>query len=150
MLYTFTIEGNLTADPELRHTDSGLAVAQFRMVYNSRRRDANGEWVDGKSVWITVTCWRQLAERVATLRRGDTVIIDAADDLRAEAYGGGANLRVTANNVALSMRWAGASSHRNARRTEPSGDTVVTADGEEIDAEAYADYAEQRALAAVN
>jgi single-strand DNA-binding protein len=143
MLYSFTIEGNITRAPELRVTPQGTAVAQFTMVRNARRRDAKGNWVDGRAVWLTVTCWRGLAERVADLRKGDTVIVEAADDLHAEAYNGSANLRVTANNVAVSMRFAEARSLRTPR-PEPTGDVVRTADGEEFDAEAYAEYLAER------
>ena len=140
MLYTFVIEGNLIADPALRTTNTGVSVCDFRIAYNSRRRNAQGAWEDGRAVWITVTCWRGLAERAARLRKGDTVVVEAADDLRAEAYGQGASLRVTANNVSLSMRWHEAASQRRRTPAESAGDAVHTADGEDFDADIYAEY----------
>jgi single-strand DNA-binding protein len=142
MLYTFVIEGNLAADPQLRHTNDGTAVCQIRILRNGRRRDRSGNWVDGRTVAIDVTCWRDLAQRVARLRKGDTVIVDCFDDLRAESYGERTTLRVTANNVAVSMRFADATSHRTRRApvaADANTDTVRTPDGEHYAAASYAD-----------
>jgi single-strand DNA-binding protein len=125
MLFTFTIEGNLGAAPELRHTPSGVPVAKISVGHNTRRRNQSGEWVNGPTVWIDVTCWRELAERVANLTKGDTVIVDARDDLSAwpftvQATGSpAARLQVTANNVAVSMRFAEATANRTPSPTGP-------------------------------
>ncbi|HLL67508.1 MAG TPA: single-stranded DNA-binding protein [Micromonosporaceae bacterium] len=125
MQFTFTFEGNLGSAPELRFTPSGVAVAKMSVGHNTRRRNQSGEWVNGSTVWIDVTCWRDLAERVANLSKGDTVIIDARDDLSAWAYLAqatnkpAARLQVTANNVAVSMRFAEATANRTARPAGP-------------------------------
>lgn len=145
MLFNLTIEGNLAAKPELRYTPDGTAVARMRVLRTARRRDGNGGWVDGRTVGVDVTCWRKVAERVAHLNAGDTVIVECADDLRAEAYDGRAFLRVSAVNVGVSMRFHQASSARVPKSTDRGGDRVRTGDGEDFDAEAYAEYAaEQR------
>jgi single-strand DNA-binding protein len=121
MQFTFTFEGNLGDAPELRVTPSGVTVAKMSVGHNTRYRTADGTWADGKTTWITVTCWRQLAERVANLKKGDTVIVDARDDLAAWAYTvqatgkPAARLQVTASNVAVSMRFADAASQRTPR-----------------------------------
>ncbi|GAA0812122.1 single-stranded DNA-binding protein [Spirilliplanes yamanashiensis] len=121
MQYTFTFEGNLGSAPELRFTPSGVAVAKMSVGHNTRRRTADGKWVNGPTLWIDVTCWRELAERVAQLRKGDTVVVDARDDLSAWAYLAqstekpAARLQVTANNVAVSMRFAEATASRTPR-----------------------------------
>ena len=66
-----TIVGNLTDDPELRYTANGAAVANFRVAYSTRIRDAAGNWTDGETSFFTVNCWRALAENAAeTLTRG--------------------------------------------------------------------------------
>jgi single-strand DNA-binding protein len=71
-----TIAGNLTADPELRFTATGLATAAFTVAANPRFRTASGEWENGDSVFMRVTAWRNLAENIAeSLRRGDPVIV---------------------------------------------------------------------------
>lgn len=70
-----TITGNLTADPELRVTNSGVSVAQFS-VASTPRVKVNGEWQDGETVFLRVSVWRDLAEGAADeLRKGDSVIV---------------------------------------------------------------------------
>lgn len=73
---TLTIVGNLTADPELRFTPSGAAVANFTVASTPRKFDkATGGWKDAEAIFMRCTVWRQLAENVAeSLRRGDAVI----------------------------------------------------------------------------
>ena len=41
-----TVTGNLTADPELRHTGGGTAVCSLRIAVNGRRKDGSGQWID--------------------------------------------------------------------------------------------------------
>ena len=125
MQFTFTLEGNLGSAPELRLTPSGVAVAKMSVGHNTRRRNTAGERVNGPTLWIDVTCWRELAERVANLSKGDTVIVDARDDLSAWAYLNqntnkpAARLQITANNVAVSMRFAEATANCAARPAGP-------------------------------
>jgi single-strand DNA-binding protein len=72
-----TIVGNLVNDPELRFTNSGQPVAQFRVASTPRIRDnTTGEWKDGDSLFLTCNVWRQMAENVAeSLQRGMRVIV---------------------------------------------------------------------------
>lgn len=74
---TITIIGNLTADPELRFTANGAAVANFTVANNPRYFDRQaGEWKDGDTLFMRCNAWRQTAENVAeTLTRGMRVII---------------------------------------------------------------------------
>jgi single-strand DNA-binding protein len=126
MQFQLTFEGNLGADPELRITPSGIPVAKMSIGHSTRHRNQNGEWVDGTPVWIQVTCWRDLAERVAKLHKGDTVIVDARDDLSAwpfltrEEQKPAARLQVTANNVAVSMRFTDAKALPKPRKNQPA------------------------------
>ena len=70
-----TIEGRMVADPELRFAPSGIAVAKFRLVASSRKKNESGEWVDDRTLWINVTSFKQLAEHVAeSLGKGDLVV----------------------------------------------------------------------------
>ncbi|WP_328654440.1 single-stranded DNA-binding protein [Micromonospora sp. NBC_00330] len=128
MLFNLTFEGNLADEPELRVTPSGKAVCKLRVGHNTRRRSNGGEWSNGPTMWVTVTCWESLAERCAEhLRKGDTVIVEARDDLSVWAYQSpnsekpAGQLQVTAGNVAVSMRFAGAQSARTAK-TEQAED----------------------------
>ena len=72
-----TIVGNLTADPELRFTPSGAAVANFRVASTPRVLDkASNEWKDGEPFYVSCNVWRQYAENVAeSLTKGMRVIV---------------------------------------------------------------------------
>ena len=72
-----TIIGNLTADPELRWTQSGAAVADFTGASTPRTYDRNaGEWRDGDTLFMRCSVWRDTAENVAeSLRKGMRVIV---------------------------------------------------------------------------
>ncbi|GAB3289111.1 single-stranded DNA-binding protein [Parasphingorhabdus pacifica] len=72
-----TVIGNLTADPELRFTPSGAAVANLTVANNPRYYDRQtGEWKDGDATFLRCNIWRQLAENVSeTLTRGMRVIV---------------------------------------------------------------------------
>ncbi|MFI1191562.1 single-stranded DNA-binding protein [Streptomyces californicus] len=74
---TITFLGNVVADPELRFTPSGAAVANFRMANTPRKlnRQTN-EWEDGEPLFLGVAVWRQQAEHVVeSIKRGDRVIV---------------------------------------------------------------------------
>ena len=81
-----TIVGNLVGDPELRYTQTGQAVATFRVASTPRFRDnATGEWKDGDSLFLSCNVWRQAAENVAeSLQRGTRVIVSGR--LRQRSY----------------------------------------------------------------
>lgn len=71
-----TVIGNLTADPELRFTPSGAAVANFTVASTPRTfdRQAN-EWKDGDTLFLRCSIWREAAENVAeSLTKGMRVI----------------------------------------------------------------------------
>lgn len=81
-----TIIGNLTADPELRFTPSGAAVASFTIASTPRVLDkATNEWKDGDSLFMRCSVWRQYAENVAeSLTKGARVI--ATGRLKQRSY----------------------------------------------------------------
>jgi single-strand DNA-binding protein len=58
------ITGNLTKDPELRHTPSGTPVCKLRLAVNSRRKDGGGNWVD-KPNYFDVVVWGNQGEACA-------------------------------------------------------------------------------------
>ena len=72
-----TMIGNLVADPELRFTPSGAAVASFRVASTPRFFDKqNNEWKDGESLFLTCNVWRQQAENVTeSLAKGMRVVV---------------------------------------------------------------------------
>jgi single-strand DNA-binding protein len=74
---TITVVGNLTADPELKFTPSGAAVANFTVASTPRIYDRqSGEWKDGDALFLRCNIWREAAENVAeSLTRGSRVIV---------------------------------------------------------------------------
>lgn len=70
------VVGNLTKDPELRHTPGGTPVCSLRVAVNSRRKDQSGSWVD-KPNYFSVTVFGNQAESCAQyLSKGKQVGID--------------------------------------------------------------------------
>ena len=71
-----TVVGNLTADPELRYTQSGRAVANFTIASTPRNFDrTTNEWKDGEALFLRASCWAEFAEHVASsLTKGSRVI----------------------------------------------------------------------------
>jgi single-strand DNA-binding protein len=74
---TVTVIGNVTADPELRFTPSGTAVANLTVASTPRSFDRDSsEWKDGETLFLRCNIWRQTAENVAeSLVRGARVIV---------------------------------------------------------------------------
>ena len=81
-----TVVGNLTADPELRYTQNGLAVANFTIASTPRTFDrASNEWKDGEALFLRASVWRDFAEHVAgSLTKGSRVV--ATGRLRQRSY----------------------------------------------------------------
>lgn len=83
---SITIIGNLTADPELRFTPYGSAVANFTIASTPRTFDSQRkEWVDGETLFLRASVWREPAENVAeSLTKGTRVI--ATGLLKSRSY----------------------------------------------------------------
>jgi single-strand DNA-binding protein len=74
--------GNLTKDPELRHTGGGTPVCSLRIAVNGRRRDESGQWAD-KPNYFSVSVFGNQAESCAQyLAKGRPVAIDGRLDWR--------------------------------------------------------------------
>src|SRR5215211_1279780 len=87
--------GNLTRDPELRHTPSGMAVCSLRIAVNTRRKDsATGQWTE-KPNYFDITVWGAQGESCAQyLSKGRPVAVDGR--LEGGDLGGGGNQFVPA------------------------------------------------------
>jgi single-strand DNA-binding protein len=72
-----TVQGNLTADPELRFTPQGKPVASFTVASTPRRFDRqSSKWVDGEALFLRCSAWNDLGEHVAeSLTRGAKVVV---------------------------------------------------------------------------
>ena len=120
-----TIVGNLTDDPELRYTSNGAAVANFRVAYSTRIRDAAGNWTDGETSFFTVNCWRALAENAAeTLTRGTRVVVTGRLKQRSWENQEGEKrtvIEIEADDLGPSLKWATASVTKANRSSTSSG-----------------------------
>lgn len=116
--------GNLTADPEMRFTSGGTAVCNFRVASNRRWTDRNGNQQE-ETTFLTVNCWRDMAENVAeSLGKGDRVVVLGRIRTRSYENRDGQTVYVTeieADEVAPSLRWARASIDKPARTGSDSG-----------------------------
>jgi single-strand DNA-binding protein len=118
-----TIVGNITRDPDLKFTGSGLAMCTFGLAVNNRKKDERGEWVDGDPSFYDVVCWRQLAENVTeSLPKGTSVIVTGKLRQRSwEADDGTkrSKVEVQADHVGPALNWATCEVSRNEKRTAP-------------------------------
>ena len=89
------IRGTLTADPTQRVVANGTKVTSFRLASNTRRFDKDrNEWVNFETLFLTVNCWRQLADNAyVSLHRGD--VVDVRGRLRQREYDDNDGKRVT-------------------------------------------------------
>lgn len=120
-----TVVGNLTADPELRFTPSGAAVANFTVASTPRTFDrASGEWKDGEALFLRCNIWRQAAENVAeSLTRGSRVIVSGRLKQRSFETKEGEKrtvFEVEVDEIGPSLRYATAKVNR-AQRSEGGG-----------------------------
>jgi len=122
--------GNLTKDPELRHTPSGTAVCSLRIAVNSRRRDETGQWVD-KPNYFDVSIFGNQAESSAQyLSKGRPVGIDGRLDWREwEAQDG--SKRQAVQIIAESVQFLGGrgdAAEGTGNQFVPAGAAADTAD----------------------
>jgi single-strand DNA-binding protein len=102
------ITGNLTRDPELRHTGGGTPVCELRVAVNSRRKDGqSGEWVD-KPNYFDVTVWGAQGENCANyLSKGRPVAVEGRLDWREWEAKDGSGKRQAVSIVANSVQFLG-------------------------------------------
>jgi single-strand DNA-binding protein len=72
-----SMTGYVATQPRWRETSAGTPNLTMRVAWTPRRMDrATGEWSDGSTSYLTVVCWRKLADNVAVcLRKGDPVVV---------------------------------------------------------------------------
>lgn len=106
-----TVIGNLTADPELRFTQSGLAVASFTVASTPRTFDRqSGEWKDGEALFLRCSIWRDAAENVAeSLEKGTRVVVQGRLKQRSYTDREGNNrtsIELDVDEIGPSLRYA--------------------------------------------
>ncbi len=102
------ITGNLTRDPELRHTGGGTAICELRVAVNSRRKDGqSGEWVD-KPNYFDVVVWGAQGENCANyLAKGRPVAVEGRLDWREWEAKDGSGKRQAVQIVANTVQFLG-------------------------------------------
>ena len=121
-----TVIGNLTADPELRFTASGAAVANFTVASTPSILDRNtNEWKDGEALFLRCSIWRQAAENVAeSLTRGSRVIVSGRLKQRSYETKEGDKrtvIELEVDEIGPSLRYATAKVNRAQRSDGPTG-----------------------------
>jgi single-strand DNA-binding protein len=121
-----TVVGNLTADPELRFTPSGAAVASFTVASTPRTFDRqSNEWKDGEALFLRCSIWRQAAENVAeSLTRGARVVVTGRLKQRSFETREGEKrtvIELDVDEVGPSLRYATAKVNRTQRGSASPG-----------------------------
>ncbi len=100
--------GNLTRDPELRHTPSGTPVCKLRIAVNTRQKDSStGQWTD-KPNYFDVTVWGNQGESCAQyLSKGRPVAIDGRLDWREWEASDGSGKRQAVEIIADTVQFLG-------------------------------------------
>ena len=76
MVNKVVLIGNAGQDPEVRHLDSGVAVANFNLATNENYKDRNGERVT-QTEWHRIVLWRGLAEVAEKyVKKGELLYIE--------------------------------------------------------------------------
>lgn len=118
MTNTVTLIGNLVEDPELRFTQSGIAMAKIRIAVNRRWRDQANEWQEETS-YFGGTLWREAAEHASeSLTKGTRIIVTGSLEQRSWDTPEGEKRSVVElriDEVGPSLRWASASVTKAAR-----------------------------------
>lgn len=118
---TITVIGNLTADVDLRYTQSGAPVASFTVASTPRTFDkARNEFVDGDTLFLRCSIWREAAENVAeSLTKGTRVIVSGRLVQRSYETREGEKRTVyelQVDEVGPSLRYASAKATRTQRQ----------------------------------
>lgn len=132
------LNGNVGGDVEYRN--NSVPVASFRLA-NTPRVRKSGEWVDGHTTWLTVTCFRALATNAAaSLRRGDPVLVSGR--LRTNVWSKDGvdyeRLVLEAVSVGHDLTWGTSAFRRVARTAGPTdksddvGELISTVESQEL------------------
>ena len=120
-----TLIGNVTLDPELRFSASGVANTKFGLAVNFRRQNRQTQEWEETTSFFDVVCFNQLAENAAeSLQKGARIIVTGRIEIRDwEGQDGkkGRSVELIADELGPSLRWANATVVRNDRRGPDGG-----------------------------
>jgi single-strand DNA-binding protein len=119
-----TVVGNLTAAPELRYTQGGLAVANFTIASTPKVRDkTSGTYVDGEALFLRCSAWREFAENIASLEKGTRVIAQGVLEQRNYETKEGEKrivIELKVESMGPELRYAKATVSRTPRSSAPA------------------------------
>jgi single-strand DNA-binding protein len=125
-----SIEGNLTADPIVRFTQTGKPVANMGVAVNRNRQLPDGTW-ESEAEYFDVVAWEQLAMNCAeTLTKGMRIVV--AGNLRMRTWADKTTgekrnkIELSANSIGVSLRFATAKVTKNERQT-PVEESIAAA-----------------------
>lgn len=118
---TTTVVGNLVSDPEVKFFDGGDAYCNITLAVGSRKKDADGNWVDGNTSYFDVQVIGSHATNLAgSLVKGQRVIVTGSQTSRAYEKDGvkrtAYSIRATA--IGPDLRWATAVVTKSVRNNE--------------------------------
>jgi single-strand DNA-binding protein len=122
---TVTIVGNVTRDPEMRYTPSGVAKASFGVAVSRRWQNRQTQEWEEQTSFFNVVCWREQAENVCeSIGKGARIVVSGRLEQRSwETENGDKRsvVEITADDIGPSLRWATAQVTRNERRGDFAG-----------------------------
>ena len=121
------LAGYVAREPKYRKTHNGYSYTSLRVGYTPRRMDRDsGEWSDAGTSFVTVFCWRGLAENVAMcVRKGDPVLLKGKLQVRPFTDKEGAKrvaVEVEASSIGHDLN-RGVANFQRAQR--PTGETAL-------------------------
>jgi single-strand DNA-binding protein len=127
---TVNIVGNVTRDPEMRYTPSGVAKASFGVAVSRRWQNRTSHEWEEQTSFFNVVCWREMAENVCeSIGKGARIVVSGRLEQRSwETENGDKRsvVEIVADDIGPSLRWATAEVKRNERRggfDSPGGGT---------------------------
>lgn len=105
-----SFRGNLGSDPEYRVLDSGAKVCNVSIAVTPRVKKGD-EWVDSDTIWVRASCWNYQADKMATLKKGDNVLVEGVLTLetyaKKDGSGDASALNIRVDEVFLGVRAGG-------------------------------------------
>jgi len=118
------LTGRLAADPELRYTQSGRAVVNFRIAVNSRRMNPDTQTWEEETTFVPIVAWGKQAENCAAyLQKGRLVAVDGRLRIRSFETQDGERRRI-AEVVAQSVHFLGPKPQVAEFEVEPPADNI--------------------------
>lgn len=119
-----SITGTLGKDPEGKTSNAGKPFARFSLAWSESSKDQNGQWMDGPTQWVQVTCFGRVAQNlVASLHKGDRVNVTGR--IKPESWssqqGEQTVLALTADTVSPDLTFASVQVQKNPKGQQGGG-----------------------------